>query len=223
MDFQTHIIAKMRVFLKPLSILVVVLLVPVLPFLSFGAPMEAAIRSALENEEAVPVVAVSVIGLLATDIFLPIPSSFVSTVGGAVLGTWSGTLASWLGLTLGAMLGFGLARWLGPPLAKRFSSSEDLGRMKRMTDKSGPVVLVLARAVPVLAEASVLLLGATGLSWRRFLPPVMAANLGVALAYSALGDVARRFEMLPMVLAVSIALPVLAAGFVRKRLPAGDV
>ena len=185
--------------------------------------MEAAIRSALENEEAVPVVAASVIGLLATDIFLPIPSSFVSTVGGAVLGTWSGTLASWLGLTLGAMLGFGLARWLGPPLAKKFSSSEDLGRMKRMTDKSGPLVLVLARAVPVLAEASVLLLGATGLSWRRFLPPVMAANLGVALAYSALGDVARKFEMLPMVLAVSIALPVLAAGFVRKRLPAGEV
>lgn len=209
----------MRVFLKPLSILVVVLLVPVLPFLSFGAPLETAIRTALEKEEAVPVVAASVVGLLATDIFLPIPSSFVSTVGGAILGTWAGTAASWLGLTFGAMLGFGLARWIGPPLARRFSSEEDLSRMRRMTDKSGPLVLVLARAVPVLAEASVLLLGATGLSWGRFLPPVAAANLGVALAYSALGDLARRFEMLPMVLAVSIALPVLAAGFVRNRLP----
>jgi uncharacterized membrane protein YdjX (TVP38/TMEM64 family) len=206
----------MRVFLKPLSILVVVLLVPILPFLSFGSSLETAIRRSFEREAALPVVAVSVVGLLATDIFLPIPSSFVSTVGGAALGTWAGTVASWLGLTLGAMLGFALARWAGPPLARRFASEEDLSRMQRMTGKSGPLVLVLARAVPVLAEASVLLLGATGLSWRRFLPPVAAANFGVALAYSALGDLARRFEMLPMVLAVSIALPVLAAGLVRK-------
>lgn len=199
-----------------------VLLVPILPFLSFGGQLETAIRDSLENQATAPTVAASVIGLLATDIFLPIPSSFVSTVGGAVLGTWIGTAASWLGLTLGACLGFGLARWLGPPLARRFSSEEDLQRMHRLTEKSGPLVLVLARAVPVLAEASVLLLGATGLAWRRFLPPVIAANLGVALAYSALGDLARRFEMLPMVLAVSIALPVLAAGFVRKRMPVGE-
>jgi len=212
----------MRLFLKPLSILFVVLLVPVLPFLSFGAELETAIRAALEKEQAAVVVAAAVVGLLATDIFLPIPSSFVSTVGGAVLGTWGGTLASWLGLTLGAIFGFLLARWLGPPLARRFASEEDLNRMQRMTDKSGPLVLVLARAVPVLAEASVLLLGATGLAWKRFLPPMMAANLGVAIAYSALGDVARRFEMLPMVLAVSIALPVLAAGLIRKRMPAEE-
>jgi 3-dehydroquinate synthase len=78
-------------------------------------------------------------------------------------------------------------------------------------------VLVLVRALPVLAEASVLLFGAARLSWRRFLPPVVLANLGIATAYSVLGYFGRTQNVTPYVLAGSVALPLLATTMVRWR------
>jgi membrane protein DedA with SNARE-associated domain len=79
----------------------------------------------------------------------------------------------------------------------------------------GPLLLVLGRGVPVLAEATVLLCGMHGLSWRRFLPPVLLSNLGLAIAYAAFGQLAERYQWLPLALAVSIALPVLMAAAFR--------
>ena len=63
--------------------------------------------------------------------------------------------------------------------------------------------------MPVLAEATVLLFGMHGLSWRRFLPPVLLANLGLAIAYSAVRRNGRTIPVVAAGLAVSIALPVL--------------
>jgi membrane protein DedA with SNARE-associated domain len=79
----------------------------------------------------------------------------------------------------------------------------------RLVERFGPTLLVLGRGVPVLAEATVLLFGMHGLTWRRFLPPVLLANLGLALAYSLFGELAERYHSLPLALAVAIALPVL--------------
>jgi membrane protein DedA with SNARE-associated domain len=55
----------------------------------------------------------------------------------------------------------------------------------------------------------VLLVGMHGMSWRRFLPPVLLANLGLALAYAVFGQIAERHQWLPLALAIAIALPVI--------------
>lgn len=201
---------------RPLLLVTLVLLVPIVPFVLFGDELEAQIAAWLTPAPPPGTLAALVAGVLAVDIFLPIPSSAVSTLAGAKLGVGLGTAASWVGLSIGALLGFGLARWLGRPLAERFTAADDLARMEQLSARYGPTVLVLARAAPVLAEASVLLLGATGLSWRRFAPPMLAANLGIALAYSAFGRAAEQYELLPFALAVSIALPVLLATMVKR-------
>jgi uncharacterized membrane protein YdjX (TVP38/TMEM64 family) len=161
-----------------------------------------------------------VIGVLASDVLLPVPSSFVSTLAGSRLGVWIGAAAIWLGMTAGAVGGFALARWFGRPLAERFVAADDLHRMQGLSDRAGPGMLVLTRALPVLAEASVLLLGAMRLPWRRFLPAVALANLGLALAYAALGHFAYQNGHLAVALVASIALPVLATTLSRQWLPA---
>jgi uncharacterized membrane protein YdjX (TVP38/TMEM64 family) len=69
--------------------------------------------------------------------------------------------------------------------------------------------------VPVLAEASVLLMGMQRLSWQRFLVPVLLSNLGLAIAYSAFGEIAEKHQWLPLALAVSIGLPVVLAAIVK--------
>ncbi len=197
-----------------------VMLVPIVPFIGFGDRLEASVESWFDRSLSSPATAGIVVGVLASDVLLPVPSSFVSTLAGSRLGLWSGAGAIWLGMTVGAAGGFALARWFGRPLAERFAAADDLKRMQALSDRAGPAMLVLTRALPVLAEASVLLLGAMRLPWRRFLPAVALSNLGLALAYAALGHFAYQNGHLAVALVASIALPVLAATLSRQWLPA---
>lgn len=205
--------------LRPALVICIILLVPILPFVFFGEQTKAWVEELNERPNSAPVMAAAIIGLLASDIFLPVPSSAISTLGGWRLGKWQGTAVSWVGLSLGAMLGFALARRWGRPLAAWISSERQLDRMQASSDKYGPLLLIVARGVPVFAEASVLLMGLNQLSWRRFLPPIVLSNLGIALAYSVFGDVARQDEWLPMALAISIGLPVILTTVVSRFLP----
>jgi len=195
-----------------------ILLVPIVPFLLFGANFEAWVEQWSEQPYSAPMTAAIVIALLATDILLPTPSSMISTLGGWQLGWLGGTLASWAGMTLGAVIGFALARRWGRPFALWMSSEEDLDRMRGLSRSFGPAVLIISRGVPVLAEASVLLMGIHQLSWQRFLLAVVSSNLGIALAYSAFGDFAQQNQWLPLALGISIALPVLLAFTVQRWL-----
>jgi uncharacterized membrane protein YdjX (TVP38/TMEM64 family) len=196
-----------------------VLLAPIVPFLLFGDWAEARIEQWLDETLSPGATAAIVVGALVSDILLPVPSSFVSTFAGSRLGVAVGAGVIWIGMTTGCMLGFALARWLGRPLAMRFSSAADLQRMESLVQRGGPLILALTRPLPVLAEASVLLVGAIGLSWRQFLPVVCLANLGLAVAYAALGYWAREQGNLPVALAASIVGPVLATFAARRWLP----
>ena len=88
--------------------------------------------------------------------------------------------------------------------------------MKSISDRYGPVALIMTRGVPVLAEASVLLMGIHRLSWRRFLPPVLVSNLVLSVVYARFGAFAQENEWLGLALGVSIAVPVLLATIMGK-------
>lgn len=212
----------MRDLVRPLALMGAVLLVPIVPFLIFGQQFEAWAESFTQNPPAWYWSAPIIVGLLATDIFLPVPSSLISTMGGWTLGGWGGTLASWAGMSAGAILGFALARRWGRAWALWISREASIQKMERLSDRFGPLVVVLTRGVPVFAEASVLLMGMHGLAWRRFLPPLLLSNLGLAAAYSFFGEYAQRHAWLPLALGVSIALPVLLATAVSRWIPRGD-
>jgi uncharacterized membrane protein YdjX (TVP38/TMEM64 family) len=209
----------MSKLLRASILIAVALAIPAIPFLLFGERIDRLVEGWLTPPPARWLIFCLVVGVLAADIVLPVPSSLVSTLAGSELGIPLGTLASWIGMTAGAAIGFALARALGRPLAQRPAGPEELARMERLSERFGPRVLVLFRALPILAEASVLLFGVTRLSWTRFLVPVALANLGIALAYSILGHYGRTEHMLVYVLAASIALPLLATTIVRWAMP----
>src|SRR5262249_36573834 len=54
-----------------------------------------------------------IVGLLAADLFLPIPSSLVMVLSGAAFGTWWGAALSLIGSVGGEWLGFELVRRYG--------------------------------------------------------------------------------------------------------------
>jgi uncharacterized membrane protein YdjX (TVP38/TMEM64 family) len=202
----------MRRLLLPISIIVLALAVPVIPFLAFGAQLEAWLDETVHQVVNPTVAALLAVGLLSTDVLLPIPSSVLSTLGGEVLGFTLGTAASFAGLMIGAVVGFGLARSLGRPLAVRLAGADDIEQIDRLSERMGVTVLIVTRPVPIFAEAAVLFFGATRLSWRRFLLPVALANLTIAAAYSALGN----WIHLELALILSIVVPVLATSLARR-------
>ena len=144
---------------------------------------------------------------LVADIFLPVPSSNVCTFAGKALGGPWGAAVCWMGLSLSCAVGYYLASWLGWPLARKLSSEESLKQMEAQANRFGMGTLILFRAVPVLAEASVLLMGCSRLPAIRFWPPVLLANLGLAVAYAYLGDFAAGQGWFGLAMAIAFAAP----------------
>ncbi len=212
----------MRPLFRWSLVVLLVLAVPIVPFVGFGAAAENWIQTRLDQSVSAPRAAMFVIGVLATDVFLPVPSSAVSTFAGQRLGIIAGALASWIGMTLGAVAAFALARRFGKPLAERLAGPVELARMERLTDRHGTRLIVITRALPVLAEASVLVMGAARLSWRKFLPAAMLSNFGLSAVYATCGALSREAGIELTALIASIALPLLAAALAKCLWPAAE-
>jgi uncharacterized membrane protein YdjX (TVP38/TMEM64 family) len=151
--------------------------------------------------------------LLSADIVLPVPSSVVCTFAGRALGMLTGLAVNWLGLNVSVMVGYWLGRAFGGSVAKRLVDGTTLEHLKTGDGLHGQQTtawfLVICRAVPVLAEASVLLAGMQRLPATRFYPPVVLANLGIAAAYSVLGGFATEHGWFPAAVAIACAIPLL--------------
>jgi 3-dehydroquinate synthase len=208
----------MRDLTKPLIVVALALAVPILPLLIAGDWFEAAIVSRVRDAESPRTVFAVIVAILAMDVFLPVPSSGVGTLAGARLGTAAGTAAIWLGMTAGALVGFGLARYGGMPVARRLAGPAEFCRLEPVARRFGAWLLLLTRPIPILAEATVLLLGAMGLNWAGFWWPVATANLVLAVAYAALGEVAVRHGWLSTAVVVALVLPLAIAWLARRRL-----
>jgi uncharacterized membrane protein YdjX (TVP38/TMEM64 family) len=128
----------------------------------------------------------AVILLLVLDVLLPIPSSLVAAFSVATLGGAVGVLAVWVGLTLGAWLGYALGHAGGFPLARRIAGARELARASELMARHGSWILLVCRGVPVLAEASTLFAGAARHHPSRFGVVIALANLGVAGSYGLL-------------------------------------
>lgn len=148
----------------------------------------------------------AIAGLLALDILLPVPSSVLSTAAGAMLGFVPGAFASLIGMTAGCVLG----HWLGRRSAQRFIDAGELARVSKASSRLGPWVVVVFRAVPVLAEASVFFAGVTGMPRGRFLTLAAASNLGISAVYAAVGAYAVKAESFLLAFAGAIIVPLVA-------------
>ena len=88
--------------------------------------------------------------------------------------------------------------------------AEECERLRGVLSRYGSYVLVMCRPVPVLAEASVLVAGATGLPLRTAMAATSLSNLGVAGAYAALGALSHDPVSFLVVFAATCILPALA-------------
>jgi uncharacterized membrane protein YdjX (TVP38/TMEM64 family) len=199
-----------------LGLTVAAIAVPVVPWLLWGTRLDHAVAAWLEPPPPAPLLAVAEIGVLASDILLPVPSSLVATLGGASLGVVGGTACGWIGLTLGSLAGW----WLGRTAGRRsIAALDDEARaaLEARRRRLGPLVVVLTRPLPILAEAAALMAGATGMTWQAFLAAAAPANLAIAFAWSLAGALGRDADSLQWVAIAAVAVPAVVAALVAVR------
>ncbi len=186
-----------------------------IPFLLFGSELEQHAQAFISGDPPWWTAAAVLGGLLALDVLLPVPSSFVSTSSGALLGFAGGALVSWSGMTIGCAFAYWLGARAGRAGASRLVSRADLERAECEAQRVGPTTLVVLRAVPVMAEASVIFAGVVRMPFAQFSLLVGLSNLGISLTYAGIGAYAADVDAFFAAFAGALIVPALAMGAFR--------
>jgi uncharacterized membrane protein YdjX (TVP38/TMEM64 family) len=140
-----------------------------------------------------PWAAVAGVGLLISDVFLPVPSSLVMVAHGALFGVAVGTALSLLGSVGATVLGFYVGRRGGPLLARLVSDAEK-ARADAILKRWGMLAVLITRPIPLLAETTAILAGASPMGWGKMLLSALAGSAPAALLYALTGATAKSFS-----------------------------
>ncbi len=91
------------------------------------------------------------IALMVLHSFVPFPAELLAFANGMVYGPVWGTVVTWVGAMLGALVAFALARRAGRPLVERFVERRHLERLDRRIAAGSVPVLLLVRLLPVVS------------------------------------------------------------------------
>jgi uncharacterized membrane protein YdjX (TVP38/TMEM64 family) len=212
---------------RPLLLITIVLVVPIALLAIRGESFATQVREWQTHPPAPRTLAAMVVAILALDVVLPVPSGPISTLAGSHLGVALGTTASAMGMTLGAVIAFAVARRFGnAPNEKNTPVSRDAvaerspsaaPAAEQVARRHGPWMLVLTRPLPIIAEAAVLVAGSLHMPWRTFLPAIVVSNVAISVTYAALGQQAAQHHWLPLAVAASMAIPLAIALRMRRR------
>ncbi|MGB3328504.1 MAG: VTT domain-containing protein [Thermomicrobiales bacterium] len=126
------------------------------------------------------------VGLLLVDVLLPVPSSIVMTAQGALFGVVMGTILSMIGSVGAALVAFAIGR-KGTRLISRFVSAPEQEASNRLLERWGPLALIVTRPVPILAETTAIMAGASTLGWGKATLGIVIGAFPAALIYAIAG------------------------------------
>ena len=142
-----------------------------IPFALWGDSMELATPDWMARNGKPLTIAGIGIALLIADVVLPVPSSLVTIALCWTLGPWWGGVATFAGLTLSFIVGYGLGRLLPESKLRNWVGAAAWDRMRTHAEARALWWIVIARPLPMLAEMTSILAGV----WR--VPFALAASL----------------------------------------------
>ena len=178
-----------------------------------GLSLEAAVASWMANAGAGS--AMTVIGLLAADIVLPVPSSLIMVLSGAAFGVVWGSVLSLAGSIAGEWLGFELVRRYGRGMSRRLVGDDEVRQLERLFAKHGAAAVIVTRALPVVMETMSVVAGLSGMRRSTFLLSSVVGTLPIVVVYAYAGAVSR--QMGSAVPAVIILIAMAGAAWIWYR------
>ena len=178
-----------------------------------GVPLEANARAWIENPGMSG--AVAVISLLALDVFLPIPSSVIMVLSGALFGVVPGALLALVGSISGEWLGFELVRRYGQPMATALIGENEVPTFDRFFERHGVMAIIVTRPLPIVMETMSVVAGLSQMRRRAFLAASLAGTAPIVFVYAYAGAASR--EAGSLVPAVVILAAVIGGGWLWYR------
>ena len=177
-----------------------------LPFFLFNRQFDELAAHVTQGGTSRWLIAAAILALLAVDVFVPVPSSIVSTAAGVLLGFGFGAAVVWTGMMAGCIIGYTVGS-RGSGAARRLVGDDGLQRASRLVQRYGDMAIVVCRPVPVLAEASVVFAGLVRAPFRRFAQLTAISNFGIALGYAAFGAFSLRLDSFLLAFGGALLLP----------------
>jgi uncharacterized membrane protein YdjX (TVP38/TMEM64 family) len=146
-----------------------------------------------------------VIGLLMSDLFLPIPATGVMAAAGYVYGAWIGGVLSAVGSFGAGVLGYALCRSFGQRAARWLAGEEELSAHEGRFRRHGGWLVAASRWLPLLPEVVTCLAGLTRMPLRRFLVALACGAVPMGFVYAAIGAAGQ--ERPALAVGLSIAVP----------------
>lgn len=198
-------------------LVIAILLIILIPFFLFSDSVDTWIDYFFNSSPPKLLVGIVIGVLLSIDILAPVPSSVVSTAGGYFLGFISGTLISLTGMTVSCIIGYWLGKKFGTPISERLVGPKELSKLENLQKKYGDWIIIISRAVPVLAEASVLVAGIGCMPLNRFILLILLSNLGISLVYAAIGAYSAHFNSFLLAFAGAVTLPAIIMAILKLK------
>jgi len=154
------------------------------------------------------------IGLQALQVIVaPIPGQLTGILGGYLFGEWGGLLYSTIGLSLGSLASFAIARWLGARYVRRLVSADIWKRLGFIIEAEGSILCFVIFLIPGLPKDMACYL--FGLSPMPFWVFALISTLGripdtwvvsAQGAHTASGDYVQLILLTAIAVAVAIPL-----------------
>ncbi|MEM9473318.1 MAG: TVP38/TMEM64 family protein [Pseudomonadota bacterium] len=160
----------------------------------------------------------SVIGLMIAHSFIPFPAEFVAIAAGMSFGVVWGTVLTWVGAMIGALLAFGIARKLGRPFVADVLTSGQLAKIDKNATVTGAPAMIAVRLVPVIAFNLINYgAGLTEVGWWRFTWTTAVGILPLTFLMALLGDQMREPTLTDWILLGGASLAMLAIVVLARR------
>jgi uncharacterized membrane protein YdjX (TVP38/TMEM64 family) len=153
----------------------------------------------------------AVIGLLVSDLLLPIPATPVMAAAGYVYGALVGGLLAAAGSFAAGMAGYALCWAFGRGVAVRLAGERELAQHETLFQRSGPWIVAASRWMPLLPEVVSCLAGITRMPLRRFALSLACGAVPMGFVYAAIGAAGQDYPTLAIVLNLAVP-PVLWLG-----------
>ena len=154
------------------------------------------------------------IGLLAADLFVPVPGTVVMSALGWVYGSAAGGLFASAGLVTGGLCGYGLGRLIGEKAARKLLGDADFERGRSLFTRGGGWMIALSRALPILPEALSCTAGLVRMPFGRFVISLVCGSVPTGFLFAWIGAVGHATP--GWALAFSIVVPALLWMLARK-------
>ncbi len=131
------------------------------------------------------------IGLLVSDLVLPVPGTVVMSALGLIYGPWLGGVVAAAGSMGAGLAGYGLGRCFGERFARRWLGDLDYERGRIFFGRDGGWMVALSRALPILPEVIACTAGLVRMPFRKFITALACGSVPMGFLFAAIGAAGR--------------------------------